>query len=146
MSEPDPHSDPLAGASPEAASAALFADLVVRQINMAMMFLGQAPHPETGAPKVDLEAARMFIDQLEALDVRTRGNLSKPEEQLMRQGLANLRMLFVQVSSRPPEAPAEARSTPASGPQAAPKESPPAASPPAPAAPEDPKVRFSKKY
>jgi hypothetical protein len=146
MSEPDSHSDPLAGASHEEASAALFADLVVRQVNMAMMFLGQVPHPETGGPKVDLEAARLFIDQLEALEVRTRGNLTKPEEQLVRQGLTNLRMLFVQVSSRPPEAAPATKTAPAAEAPPAPAEAPPAQAPaPAPAQ-DDPKVKFSKKY
>ncbi len=146
MSEPGSPSDPWAGASPEDVSAALFADLVVRQVNMAMMFLGQVPHPETGAPKVDLEAARMFIDQLEALEVRTRGNLTKPEEQLVRQGLTNLRMLFVQVSSHPPEAAPTGKAEAAPGPQPASGENQPAPGPAASSAQEDPKVRFSKKY
>jgi len=141
-------SDPAAraGAASEETSAALFADLVVRQVNMAMLCLGQAPHPETGAPKVDLEAAQLFIDQLEALQVRTRGNLSKPEEQLVRQSLTNLRLLFVQVSSRPPAAPPEAKTAPAPAAQAAPATNPAAQGPGAGSAQEDPKVRFSKKY
>jgi hypothetical protein len=137
--------NPLAGASREEVMAALFADLVVRQVSMARLFLGQAPHPETGQTQVDLEAAQMFIDQLEALEIRTRGNLTKPEEQLIKQSLTSLRMLFVQVSAQPPAA------APKGEPATPPAQSPP---PPAPAAgdaaatpaPEDPKARFTKKY
>ena len=146
MSEPISDSDPLAGASHEEVLAALFADLVVRQVNMARLFLGQAPHPETGQPKVDLEAAQMFIDQLEALEIRTRGNLAKPEEQLIKQSLTSLRLLFVQVSAGPPEAAPKEKAAATPEPQASPQGNPPAAGPAAAPESDDPKVRFSKKY
>jgi hypothetical protein len=146
MSEHVSESNPLADASHEEILAALFADLVVRQVNMARMFLGQVPHPETGEAKVDLEAAQMFIDQLEALEVRTRGNLSKPEEQLLKQSLTSLRLAFVQVSAQPPKAGPPDAAAPAPTPQAAPEKDQPSAGPAVPSGPEDPKVRFSKKY
>jgi hypothetical protein len=53
-------------------TSALFASMVMQQANMAMLYLGQMPHPETGQPLRDLDAARMFIDQLEMLEVKTR--------------------------------------------------------------------------
>ncbi len=146
MSEHVSESEPLGSATHEEILAALFADLVLRQVNMARLFLGQAPHPETGQPKVDLEAAEMFIDQLEALQVRTRGNLTPPEEQLLKQSLTNLRLLFVQVSAHPPAAAPKAEAAAPPAPPAQPQGSAPDPAPKSPPEPEDPKVRFSKKY
>jgi len=91
---------------------ALFANLVVQQTNMALMFLGQMPHPETGERIQDLEAARVFIDQLEMIEVKTKGNLDKREDQLLKQSLTTLRMAFV-----------EAVNSPAPNPSGAPSES-----------------------
>ncbi len=81
---------------------AMFANLVVQQTNMALVFLGKAPHPETGQPVQDLEAAQMFIDQLEMLAFKTRGNLNKNEDQLLQQSLMTLRMAFVEAVEKPP--------------------------------------------
>ncbi len=55
---------------------ALFAQLVVQQSNLAMMLLGRGPQPESGQSLRDLEAARLFIDQLEMLETKTKGNPS----------------------------------------------------------------------
>jgi len=129
--------------------AALFANLVVQQTNMALMFLGRVPHPESGQPLKDLNAARMFIDQLEMLEVKTKGNLDKREEGLLKQSLTSLRMAFVEaVNEEPSSAPKKqaaaetenaAKSTPTEKKQAG-KES--AGSPPE----EESHKKFSKKY
>ena len=74
--------DVLANASREEIMSALFANMVVQQTNMAMMLLGRVAHPESGEFVQDLEAAKMFIDQLEMLEFKTRGNLTKQEENL----------------------------------------------------------------
>jgi hypothetical protein len=76
--------------------AALFANLIIQQTNMAYIFLGRAPHPETGEVVRDLETARYFIDLLEMLADKTKGNLDPREEGLMKQSLTGLRMAFVQ--------------------------------------------------
>jgi len=83
---------------------ALFANMVVQQTNMALVFLGKVPHPETGKPVQDLEAAQLFIDQLEMLAVKTRGNLQKEEERLLQQSLMTLRMAFVEAVEKRPTA------------------------------------------
>ncbi len=93
--------------SREELMSALFANMVVQQTNMTLVFLGKVPHPETGQPVQDLDAAQIFIDQLEMLAFKTRGNLGKDEDQLLQQSLMNLRMAFVEaVDKRPPAAPA----------------------------------------
>ena len=96
--------------SREEMNTALFANLVIQQANMAMMLLGKMPHPESGELMKDLEAARLFIDQLEMIESKTKGNLNKQEEGLLRQSLMNLRMAFVEVAD---EKPAGGASSPA---------------------------------
>ena len=54
MSNNNPTADPMANASREEITAALFANLVIQQTNMAFMFLGRMPHPETGEIVRDL--------------------------------------------------------------------------------------------
>jgi hypothetical protein len=75
---------------------ALFAQLIIQQSNMAMMLLGKVPHPQTGETAKDTEAAKLFIDQLEMLEIKTKGNLSKEESGLLKQSLMSLRMTFVE--------------------------------------------------
>jgi len=153
MSDSTPHpEDDLANASREEILAALFANMVIQQTNMAMMLLGKVAHPETGQIVRDIEAARMFIDQLEMLEVKTKGNLSKQEEGLLKQALAALHMAFVEaVDSGAPagagEAPPERIVTPESAPAgtAAKPAAPPPTETPA-AAPDESRKKFSKKY
>ena len=100
------HEQQPGGASREEMMSALFAHMVVQQSNMALMMLGQVPNPQTGETMRDLEAARMFIDQLEMFEFKTKGNLSKQEEQLLTQSLTGLRMAFVDAIEKDPTKPA----------------------------------------
>ncbi len=113
---------------------ALFAQLVMQQTNMAMMLLGKVAHPETGKVLKDLDAAQLFIDQLEMLEAKTKGNLTKEEGALLKQSLMNLRLNFVDAVESP-------------APEAAKKPEPSAPSPAieTPGA-EEPHKKFSKKY
>ena len=136
MSEPTVPPQDLGPISREEMMSALFAQLVMQQSNMAMLLMGKMPHPQTGQTVRDIEAARLFIDQLEMLDAKTKGNLTKEEGQLLKQSLMSLRMAFVQaVESAEPEAEkAEA-----------PKENKIEAGTP-PAADDESKKKFTKKY
>ena len=78
-----------------------FIELVMMQAQQAAMFLGRLPGPEGQQPEVNLEFARMFIDQLEMLQEKTRGNLSNEETQVLNGVLADLRLAFVQASGAP---------------------------------------------
>jgi len=154
MNEPTTHSpDELGTPTRENILAALFANMVIQQTNMAMMLLGKVAHPETGQFITDIESAKMFIDQLEMIEAKTKGNLSKQEEGLLKQALSALHMTFVEAvdaptggaSAVPEQAPAPA----ASATQAPASETPKAAAAPAPAqAPveEESRKKFSKKY
>jgi hypothetical protein len=103
--------------SPAELQSAMFAQLVMQQANMGYMLLGKVPHPETGKSTRDLQAAQMFIGQLEMLEAKTKGNLSREEQKLLQQTLMSLRMTFVEVASAPPAsepgAPADNKTAPA---------------------------------
>ncbi|HLB32599.1 MAG: hypothetical protein A3F67_05455 [Verrucomicrobia bacterium RIFCSPHIGHO2_12_FULL_41_10] len=78
-----------------------FIEFVMMQAQQAALCLGQLPHPSTGETVVNLEAAKMFIDYLELLREKTRGNLSKEEENILNGILSELQLAFVQVSQNP---------------------------------------------
>ena len=138
---------PLEGAQADLMSA-LFAQMVMQQANLAMMLMGKAPHPASGQTMRDIDGAKLFIDQLEMLEAKTKGNLSKEESGLLKQSLMGLRLAFVECVN---SAPATSESSRQSG-------APPAASPPAsgaaPAAArpgasggeEESRKKFTKKY
>ena len=75
-----------------------FIEFIMVQAQQAAFCLGKIPHPATGEMSVNLEAARVFIDHLELLREKTRGNLSKEEDTILNKILAELQMTFVQVS------------------------------------------------
>jgi len=142
--------EPSTAASAEEMNSALFANMVVQQTNMALMFLGRVPHPESGEHIQDLDAARMFIDQLEMLEVKTKGNLDKHESTLLKQSLTALRMAFVEAANQKP-APAsgkEAAGASAAVSSAATQPTAPTtgAEPAAPAEESESRKKFSKKY
>jgi hypothetical protein len=127
--------------------AALFANLVMQQTNAALLMLGKVPHPETGKADVDLDGASLFIDTLEMLQARTRGNLSKPEEAMLKQSLTVLRMAYVEkvnAATTTKEPVAETASKPAAEPFST---STAASSPPSTGEAEgESKKKFTKKY
>ena len=124
------------------AHAALFAQLVMQQANMAMMLLGHVAHPETGKVVKDVEAAKVFIDQLEMLEAKTKGNLTKEEEGLLKQSLMTLRLTFVEAVQAPS---AGSTGTPASS-KAQPAQPAESAPPPSARPEEEHRTKFSKKY
>jgi len=75
-----------------------FIEFVMMQAQNAALFLGQIPNPQTGKGEVNLELAKMFIDQLGMIQEKTRGNLTSEEEQVLRNTLTNLQMAFVEAS------------------------------------------------
>src|SRR5690242_11775885 len=106
MSDPEPGGETLESMSPEEKLSAQFAQMVLQQSNLTMMLLGKVPHPQSGRPVRDLEGARMFIDQLEMIEAKTKGNLNPEEEALLKHSLMSLRLAFVEaVESSAPAAP-----------------------------------------
>ena len=83
-----------------------FIEFVMMHAQNAALFLGQIPNPKTGEAEINLDLARMFIDQLEMIQEKTRGNLTNEEAMVLRNALSNLQMAFVEASggARPPGA------------------------------------------
>jgi len=52
---------------------------------------------------VNLDLARMFIDQLAMIQEKTRGNLTNEEATVLRNALSNLQMVYVEVSREAPK-------------------------------------------
>ncbi len=75
-----------------------FIEFVMMQAQNAALFLGQIPNPQTGQPEINLEVARMFIDQLAMIQEKTRGNLTNEENTVLRNALSSLQMSFVEAS------------------------------------------------
>ena len=75
-----------------------FVEFVMMHAQNATLFLGQIPNPKTGQGEVNLELAKMFIDQLAMIQEKTRGNLTSEESTILRNAISNLQMAFVEVS------------------------------------------------
>src|SRR5437763_11319950 len=75
-----------------------FIEFVLMQAQNAALFLGQIPNPQTGKGEVNLEVAKMFIDQLAMIQEKTRGNLTSEESTVLRNALSNLQLAYVEVA------------------------------------------------
>jgi hypothetical protein len=78
-----------------------FTMLINAMAQPALLYLGEIPHPATGQATLDLEGARLQIDMLDLLRVKSRGNLSPQEESLLESVLYQLRMRYVARSGAP---------------------------------------------
>lgn len=103
-----------------------FIEFVMMHAQNAALFLGQIPNPKTGEAEINLDLARMFIDQLEMIQEKTRGNLTNEETTVLRNALSNLQMAFVELSGG--TRPELARRDEGAPDTAAPPEQPPPAS------------------
>ncbi len=82
-----------------------FIEFVIMHAQNAALFLGQIPNPKSGEAEVNLDLARMFIDQLAMIQEKTRGNLTNEEATVLRNALSNLQMAYVEASgSEQPQA------------------------------------------
>lgn len=76
-----------------------FPAFVISLAHTAAVHFGDVPDPMTGAPgAVNLPAAQQMIDILSLLEVKTKGNLSAEERQLLDQVLYELRMRWVEAT------------------------------------------------
>jgi hypothetical protein len=78
----------------------LFLSLVLSLEMAAMQQMGKLLNPLTGKMERDLNQARSTIDLLNALKVRTQGNLSPDEERVFAQVLTELQLNFVDESEK----------------------------------------------
>ena len=129
-----------------------FIEFVMMQAQNAALFLGQIPNPQTGKGEVNLELAKMFIDQLAMIQEKTRGNLTNEETAVLRNTLSNLQMAFVEVSRQAregttePEAAPESPEAEADEPAASPSAEKTEAAPVMPEADSESRKKFTKSY
>lgn len=75
-----------------------FEELMRMLAMQALSFLGEVPDPRTGQRMFAPEYARLYIDMLGSLEDRTKGNLSKDEQEMLTGLLSDLRMTWVEMT------------------------------------------------
>jgi|SRR5437870_7992086 len=125
-----------------------FIEFVMMHAQNAALFLGQIPNPKTGEGEVNLELAKMFIDQLAMIQEKTRGNLSNEESTVLRNTLSNLQMVYVEVAQQAPRGAAQAKTSAAEPkPQTStPTPEQPPITPSTPSTEAESKKKFTKSY
>jgi hypothetical protein len=75
-----------------------FATFVLSLSHSALMYLGEAPHPDSSKLDKNLPMAKQTIDLIGMLEEKTKGNLNGEEERLLAQVLYDLRLRYVELS------------------------------------------------
>ena len=135
-----------------------FIQFIMVQAQNILYVLGRLPTPEGERLPPNLQAAKMMIDHLELVSLKTQGNLNAQEEKILKEALQQVQMAFVEASGGTPSS-----MMPDRGPQmempeleeelepepSGPKESPasaPTSSPTAKTEPSEDKKKFFKSY
>mgnify|MGYP003674199520 CR=1 FL=1 len=74
---------------------ASFEVLISMLFTQAMATLGQIPDPASGEAKVNKPFAKHYIDTIDMLSEKTKGNLSDDESKMLSEALHALRMMYV---------------------------------------------------
>jgi hypothetical protein len=155
MAELDRQKSPIGNAE----MAQRFVQFVMMQVQNIFYMLGRIPSPDGRPIPVNLEAAKLLIDQLEMVQEKTRNNLSGQEASILEDALKNVRLAFVEVSGGTPasmmpkanfpEFPLDDEEHLEHEPAPQPAKAKPAAAsaePAKPAEPQENKKKFSKTY
>ena len=95
-----------------------FTEFVLMQAQQIALMLGQIPGPDGKPMEPNLPVARMFIDHLEMIREKTRGNLAENEAGLLNKVLSELQLAFVEAGNLAGQAAPEPAATPAPEPSA----------------------------
>jgi hypothetical protein len=79
-----------------------FVQFVMMQTQNIYYLLGRIPSQDGRPVPPNLEGAKLFIDQLEMVQEKTRSNLSTQESQILEEALKNTRLAFVEASGGTP--------------------------------------------
>jgi hypothetical protein len=77
-----------------------FPSYILSYYTQGLVLLGEVPNPYTNKKEEDVAAAHHTVDILSMLQQKTKGNLSKDEEQLLDTVLYELRMKFMTKTNR----------------------------------------------
>ena len=73
----------------------LFMQLIIQNQQIAMMAMGKIKNPVTDKIERNLEHAKIYIDTLDMLLTKTKGNLSEYEEKFLTETLKDLQLNYV---------------------------------------------------
>jgi hypothetical protein len=73
-----------------------FSTLLLSLFSSALIQMGEMPDPATGERSAHLDEARHSIEILDIIAEKTRGNLTRDEEDLLRQAVTSVKMKYVQ--------------------------------------------------
>ena len=134
-----------------------FVQFVMVQAQNILYVLGRIPTPEGERLPPNLQAAKMMIDHLDLIALKTQGNLNSQEEKILKEALQQVQMAFVEASGGTPPS-----MMPDRGPQmempeleeeeelesepSRVRETPAASAPLSPAQPDEDKKKFFKSY
>ena len=76
----------------------LFTHLITMLGMSAVQQLGKLKNPITDKTEINLQAAQATIDIIDMLEVKTKGNLGKDEEKLLKDTLSSLKLNYVETS------------------------------------------------
>lgn len=72
-----------------------FHSYLIMLSSIGWQFLGKMPNPQTGKIEKNSMQVKEIIDLLEILEEKTRGNLTKEEEHILKSTLSSLRLNYV---------------------------------------------------
>lgn len=73
----------------------LFMQLIIQNQQIAMMSMGKIKNPVTDRVERNLDHAKIYIDTLDMLLAKTKGNLSEYEEKFLIETLKDLKLNYV---------------------------------------------------
>ena len=76
----------------------LFTHLITMLGMSAVQQLGKLKNPLTDKTEINLQAAQATIDIIDMLEAKTKGNLGKDEEKLIKDTLSSLKLNYVETS------------------------------------------------
>lgn len=79
-----------------------FVQFIMVQAQNILYVLGRIPTPEGERLPPNLQAAKMMIDHLDLIALKTQGNLNTQEEKILKEALQQVQMAFVEASGGTP--------------------------------------------
>ena len=89
----------------------LFMQLVLQNQQLAMMSMGKLKNPVTDKIDRNLEFAKMSIDTLDMIAVKTKGNLSEYEDKFLNEVIKALKLNYVDEVSKESKTTSEEQKT-----------------------------------
>ena len=89
----------------------LFMQLVLQNQQLAMMSMGKLKNPVTDKIDRNLEFAKMSIDTLDMIAVKTKGNLSEYEDKFLNEVIKDLKLNYVDEVSKESKTTSEEQKT-----------------------------------